>query len=156
MITKRTRICTLALAFGLIPALGACNRDRAVEDDTTAEPGAEQTTGPALRVTEVEMGRSVGPDGRVNANATSVEFSARDTIYASVNTEGTASGATLVARWTYQDGQVVDETSRTISPSGPTVSAFFISKPDGFPVGRYKVEIRLNGQAVESKDFEVK
>jgi secreted trypsin-like serine protease len=156
MTARDSRLFVLALAFALVPALGACNRDAAVEEDTTAEPADERTTGQALRVTEVEVGSSVGPDGRVNDNATSDEFRPNDTIYASVNTEGNATGATLVARWTYQDGQVVDETSRTISGTGPATTEFHISKPDGFPVGKYKVEIRLNGQTTETKEFEVK
>jgi hypothetical protein len=156
MIPKRGRVFLLAVAFGVVPALSACKREAAVEDNTTAEPAAERTTGQAVRVTQVELGRSVGPDGRVNDNATTDEFRPNDTIYASVNTEGTATGTTLAARWTFQDGQVVDETSNTISPTGPTVTAFHITKPDGFPAGRYKVEILLNGQRVESKDFEVK
>jgi hypothetical protein len=156
MITKRGRVFLLAVAFGVVPALSACNREAAVEDNTSAEPAAERTTAQAVRVTQVELGRSVGPDGRVNDNATTDEFRPNDTIYASVNTEGTGTGSTLAARWTFQDGQVVDETSNTISPTGPTVTAFHITKPDGFPAGRYKVEILLNGQRVESKDFEVK
>ena len=37
-----------------------------------------------------------------------------------------------------------------------TTTAFQVSKPDGFPVGRYKVEISLDGSVVQSKEFEVK
>src|SRR5688572_33331839 len=105
MTAKDRRLCVIALAFALVPALSACNRDAAVEEDTTAEPADERTTGQALRVTEVDLGSSVGPDGKINDNATTDEFRPNDTIYASVNTEGSATGATLVARWTYQDGQ---------------------------------------------------
>ena len=119
-------------------------------------PASEAAAGDALRVTEVELGRSIGADGRVNDDDDTDEFRPSDTIYASVDTEGTATGATLTARWTYEDGQVVDETSQTISPTGATVTEFHISKPDGFPTGSYKVEISLNGQVVESSDFEVK
>lgn len=152
----RMRLVTAILAIGLLPALGACNRDAEVDDDVAVPPADEVTTPQALRVTDVELGRSVGPDKRVNDNADTDEFRPNDTIYASIDTEGTASGVTLMARWTFQDGQVVDETSQTISPTGPTVTEFHIAKPDGFPVGKYKVEIRLNGQTVETKDFEVK
>ena len=45
--------------------------------------------------------------------------------------------------------------SQTIAPSGPAVTTFHISKPDGWPTGNYKVEISLNGTAVSSKDFTV-
>jgi hypothetical protein len=63
---------------------------------------------------------------------------------------------TLVARWTYGDGQLVKESSQTIAPSGPTVSEFHISKPDGWPAGSYKVEVVANGAPVGSQSFEVK
>jgi hypothetical protein len=61
-----------------------------------------------------------------------------------------------MARWTYEDGQPVDESTQSITPSGPAVTEFHISKPDGLPVGTYHVEIFLNGESKEKKDFEVK
>jgi hypothetical protein len=73
-----------------------------------------------------------------------------------VVTEGTASAATLVARWLFEDGQTVEETSQSITPGGTTVTEFHVSKPSGWPEGKYKVEILLNGERVDSKDFEVK
>jgi hypothetical protein len=36
------------------------------------------------------------------------------------------------------------------------VTEFHISKPGGWPKGKYKVEILLNGVAAETEDFEVK
>jgi hypothetical protein len=36
------------------------------------------------------------------------------------------------------------------------VTEFHISKPDGLPAGKYKVEVLLNGNAAGSKDFTVK
>ena len=65
------------------------------------------------------------------------------------------SGATLTARWTYGDGQVVDETSQTISPTGPAMTEFHVSKASGWPAGDYKVSIMLDGRELESKDFKV-
>ncbi len=62
----------------------------------------------------------------------------------------------LNAKFTYQDGQTVNESSQTIAPNGDAVTAFHISKPDGWPVGNYKVEISLNGAPVANKDFSVK
>ena len=60
------------------------------------------------------------------------------------------------ARWTFQDGQVVHEDSRDVNLTGDGANVFQISKPDGFPAGRYKVEISLDGTVVQSKEFEVK
>lgn len=147
------RVMGLAFVLALAPALAACGgRDEA---DVETQPATE-VTAEALRVTEVELGNAIGADKRVTDVRETDDFGPMDTIYASVETEGTASGSTLTARWTYQDGQVVDETTQTISPTGPAVTEFHIAKPDGFPTGNYQVEILLNGTSVEKKDFEVK
>ena len=39
--------------------------------------------------------------------------------------------------------------------AGAGLTNFEVSKPDGWPVGKYKVEISLNGAVVQTKDFEV-
>jgi hypothetical protein len=152
MRASRGRPFALALAIGLVSTLAACQRDRDADTDLDTRPTTETMTD-AVRVTDVELGRSIGTDGRVEDDTD--EFRPTDTIYVSVDTEGSATGATLTARWTYQDGQVVDETSQTLSPSGRTVTEFHISMPEGLPAGDYRVEILLDGQTVESRDFEV-
>jgi hypothetical protein len=124
--------------------LAACSRP-APPADTTAQ---------AVRVTDVNLGRSVNADKTVGNSTES--FRPNDTIYASVVTEGSAPNASLKARWTYQDGQLVDESAQTIAPTGKATTEFHISKPDGWPAGRYKVEVSLNGASARTKDFEVK
>ncbi|HUF89581.1 MAG TPA: hypothetical protein VMR66_06335, partial [Gemmatimonadota bacterium] len=106
---------------------------------------------PALDVTGVSLGRSIGADKRVVEEVGS--FAPTDTIYASVETEGTGNG-TLTARWTFEDGQVVEERSESIG-GGVQVTEFHISKPDGWPVGDYEVVILLNGQETEREGFDV-
>lgn len=142
-----------ALIVALVPALWACGRrdDPAVETPPAAEAGTQ-----AVRVTNVDLGTAVGADNRVAADAATADFRASDTVHAAVTTEGTASGASLTARWTYQDGQVVDETTQPVAGTGTAVTHFRISNPGGFPPGDYEVEIRLNGSRVESKSFRVR
>jgi hypothetical protein len=81
------------------------------------------------------------------------------TIYASVATEGTTAGATLNAKWTYQDGDTtttVSDISQSISTDGPAVTTFKIQNPNEWPEGKYKVTVSLNGQSVGNEAFEVK
>ena len=99
------------------------------------------------------MGRSLNPDKTISDNSSS--FKANDTIYASIATAGTAPTAALKARWTYQDGQVVNESTQTIAPTGDARTEFHISKPDGWPSGKYKLEVFLNGSSAATKGFEV-
>src|SRR5690606_3831710 len=118
-----------------------------------ATPPATEMTAQQLRVTDVSLGRSIGMDRRVGSPTE--DFTPADTVYASVATEGTGSGASLTARWRFEDGQLVDETTQPISPTGPANTEFHIAMPGGLPVGDYTVEILLNGQSVETESFEV-
>lgn len=107
----------------------------------------------AVTFSSTELGSAVDANHKVQAS--SAMFSPKDTIYASVDTMGKGN-ATLAAKWTYQDGQVVHEDSKKLDAMGPETTAFMISKPGGFPAGDYKVEISLDGQSVASKDFSIK
>jgi len=121
----------------------------------TENPGATGTTGTGVgvRVSQIDMGRSLNADKTINDNTDS--FKPNDAIYASIVTEGSAATATLKARWTYQDGQVVNESTQTITPTGNARTEFHISKPDGWPTGKYKLEAFLNGSSAATKDFDV-
>jgi uncharacterized protein YfaS (alpha-2-macroglobulin family) len=150
MKTTFARTLPLLLVIGL---LSACRRDTEVKEEVTVPPATEMGPVVLLRVVDVDVGKSIGPDKRVNDNDETDVFRPNDTIYTSVNTDGSGNG-TLSARWMYEDGQVVEEANQTVS--GAAVTEFHISKPDGFPAGKYKVEIKLNGNVVETEDFEVK
>ena len=149
------RFTTLAAVatLGLITGLGGCKK----KETTTAPPPSTETTPQAptagVRVTEVQLGTALGPDKRVQTPSDS--FASKDTtIFASVATEGT-SPAEITARWSFQDGQVVNETKRSITPSAKDVTEFSIQKPSGWPAGEYTLAILVDGKPVESKKFRV-
>ena len=119
-----------------------------------AAPAASPPATPAVTVTAIELGNQIGADKRVTQQI--ISFAPNDTIYVSVVTNGSTPSATLTAKWTYQDGQVVNESTQTIAPTGPAATEFHISKPDGWPAGTYKVEVSLNGRSTGTKEFEVK
>jgi len=138
-------------SFGLCLAFifAACGKSEPPPQATAPPPAA-----PVVTVAALELGKQIGPDKRVTQPGTS--FAPNDTIYVTVVTTGSAPSATLTAKWTYQDGQVVNESSQTIAPTGPTATAFRIAKQDGWPAGTYKVEVSLNGRSTGTKEFEVK
>ena len=109
-------------------------------------------------VVSVDLGSAVGADSKVTTPTTT--FKPKDTVYAAVSTTTSDPAAPvagkLSAKWTFQDGQTVHEESKDFNLAGPGVTAFQVSKPDGLPAGKYKVEISLDGAMVQSKDFEVK
>jgi hypothetical protein len=122
-------------------------------------PGAGATPSGAtsgnLHVTSIVTGRSVHPDN-TPADATEL-FLASDDVWATVVVEGTAPHATLQARWLTDSGGVLEQSSQEITPTGHTVVAFHIAaRPGGWPLGRYKVEVLLDGVVVGTQDFEIR
>jgi len=134
----------LSLCVVLLVASAACRGN-----------GANTTGGTAgVRVTDVTLGRSVGGDKAITDRADT--FKPNDTIYASVATDGAAPSAILRAKWSFEDGQLVNESTRTIAPVNKERTEFHIAKPDGWPAGKYKLEVFLNDQSAETKSFDVR
>lgn len=151
----RTRRMMWSAGLGVVViGMGACKKKEAPAPPAEAATPAPAPAPPAFAVQTIEVGKSIGADKRVTAPTAS--FGRRDTIYVSVATEGAAPSKTISAKWTFQDGQVVKEQSEAIAPTGPAATEFHISKPKPWPVGKYKVEIAVDGAAAGSKDFEVK
>ena len=140
-----------ALSIALI-ALGACGGNK-TDQSTQTSSGTIAPSSNGVQVAEVTLGRNLSTDKRV-ANATDT-FSARDTIYASVHTTGSASNISVGARWTFQDGQVVSENTQSIAPTGDAYTEFHIAKPSGWPTGNYTLHVLMNGQEVQTKNFRV-
>ena len=154
-----------ALAAALLGtlALGGCKKDEpaAVTPPPVAPapaPMPAPAAAPTVSVTSVDLGNAIDASKRVTTPVTT--FAANDTIHASVAT--TSSDPTmpqrgqLTARWTFEDGQLVDELSSDFDFTGTGNTAFQVSKPDGWPLGRYKVEILLNGEVVQTREYEVR
>jgi hypothetical protein len=151
-LSRRTFAVVLCVALSV--ATGACGKEDGSGTAGDTVGGAVEASAP-VRVADVTLGKGIGADKRV-ANQTDT-FGPRDTIYASVRTTGgTGSSTQLAARWTFQDGQVVDERTETISPTGEAYTEFRISKPGGWPAGRYTLRVLLNGSEVQTKEFTVR
>jgi hypothetical protein len=136
-------------------AVPACSKKEAPA--TPATPTVGQAGAPAaapFAVSAITLGKQIGADKKVTEQGS--VFAPGDTIYASVSTTGASPSVALTARWTYDDGQLVNESQQTIAPTGPSVTEFHIAKASGWPVGNYKVEISTPGGSLGSKSFEVR
>ena len=167
MIRNRTPYAVAAALVATLALAGCKKREEvpvtpppvASEPAPMSPAGSTSTAMPTqmqISVVAVDLGSAVGADNKV-ASALST-FGARDTIYASVTTDGNASNTPLAAKWTFAGAtpMTVNEQSQTLNTSGPATTEFHISKPDGFPIGKYRVEIWLNGAIAQSRDFEVR
>lgn len=158
-------IITALLAGGV--ALAGCRQEAPVE--TTAEPAApgalevppgmtaEEPQAPVVEVTGVRLGTEVDENEAVTEDQT--DFAADDdTIFATVTTNSEAAvpaSGNLAVRWTYQDGQLVDERSVALSFVGQDASTFRIVNEEGWPAGTYALEVRLDGEVVQTHEFSI-
>ncbi len=153
---------TLALALVATLALAGCKKEEAAPPPVvTPAPAPAPAPAPVAAtaaITGVVLGNAPDASGQVTTPV--VEFAGTDTITASITTSTSDPAATvagtLSAKWLFEDGQVVNEESKTFGFTGPGVTNFQISKPDGWPAGGYKLEVSLDGALVESREFTVK
>ena len=153
---RRPIVSVLSLAL-LAVSFAACKKSEPPPQAAPAPPkpaAQAPAAAPVFAVASVDLGKEIGADKRVGAPIT--VFAAGDTIYASVASSGASPSVTLKARWTFEDGQLVNESSQSIAPTGPVVTEFHIAKASGWPAGKYKVEIAANDAVVGSKEFEVR
>lgn len=145
-----------AQAFALLAALACGKKDASPPAEAPA--GAALAPPPAPTVSAIDLGRHLGSNSR--ATDTASTFGVRDTIYASVVTDHAVNGSSMIAKWTFQTGQLVDSTmsalARTDSSNTTVVTEFHISKKSAWPAGKYKVEFWLDGQSVGSRDFTIR
>ena len=149
----RWRELRTATLVGLATFSGAVLGCRAEgSEESRGDVVIERVTDP-LRVVEIDLGRAIGPDNRVIEPTD--EFLITDTIYASIVMVGRANAATLKARWTQANGELIDETVRTVTPVGETIAEFHLVQPSGWQKGKYRVEILLDDATVGQEEFEV-
>lgn len=159
MTRSTTRVGAFASALILLGTLAACNKknDTTLTDTTslgTTTATVAVDTAP-IRVSDIQVGKGVGSDKKIGYQTTS--FGVRDTMYVSVITDGAAKDAKITTKWTFNGKQVVKESSQTISPTGGTTATeFHVDKKSAWPVGKYTVEVMLNGVSAGTKDLEVK
>lgn len=159
MTRTTTSVGAFASALLLLGTLAACNKknDTTLTDTTslgTTTATVAVDTAP-IRVSDIQVGKAVGSDKKIGDQTTS--FGVRDTMYVSVITDGAAKDAKITTKWTFNGKQVVKESSQTISPTGGTTATeFHVDKKSAWPVGKYTVEVMLNGVSAGTKDLEVK
>ncbi|RDZ26829.1 hypothetical protein DX914_16085 [Lysobacter silvisoli] len=155
------------LAAALVASIGLVGCKKKEEPVATPAPAptpvepVAPTPPPAAAtasVTAVDLGSAVGADKKVTTATTT--FKPKDTIYVAISTSTSDAAATvpakLGAKWTFQDGQTVKDDSADAQLMGAGVTNFSINSPKGFPTGKYKVDVSLDGNVVQSKEFEVK
>ena len=150
----------LIIALAGTVALAGCKKKEeavVVPPPVVAEPApAPVETAPApVSATSVIVGNAAGTDRSVAAVST---FGTKDKIIVSVKTDAaTAANAAIDAKLTFQDGQVAgQQTANVMAEDAGTTNVTF-SNTNPWPVGKYKVDVTVNGQAAGmTQEIEVK
>ncbi len=163
MKTNKQAAYAVVLAVSTVLALAGCKKT--ADDTATAAgtatapapmseaPATAPTTAP-VTVSGVAVGNSAAADKSVAPVAT---LKPSDTIIVSVKTDGSAADTSIGARLTYQDGQVAGEESASLNTAGAETTNIEFTNPAGWPVGKYRAEVTVNGQPAGTvQEFEVK
>lgn len=163
---NRNRIpsALLVALLGTVAIVGCKKKEEPAPVATTPPPATTPAPAPApvaatASVTSVDLGKAVGADMKVAAPTTT--FAPKDTIYVSIGTTTSDPAASVPGKvgvkWTHVDSnQTVNEETRDVNLTGMGATEFHIAKPDGWPTGKYKVDVSFDGAVVQTREFEVK
>ena len=126
--------------------------DRGHQFDDAPPPVAD-TTPVDTRILDVQL--SDNGDGKRLTGIVTDRFKSTDGVFLSIRTKGTANRYTLSSRWLDPTGKRLTEYSQVIATAGQTDTVFSLSKPDGWPKGRYQVELSINGKLLRTVPFTV-
>lgn len=154
----------LVAVIGAIAIVGCKKKEEAAPAAPPAatEPAAAPAPAPAATasVSTVDIGNAVGADMKVSASTAT--FKPNETFHVAIGTATSDPAATVAGKvgvkLVYMNGteeMVVNDESRDMNLTGPGSTNFQFAKPDGWPAGKYKVYVSMNGNVVQTKEIEV-
>jgi hypothetical protein len=127
--------------------------DVAPERPDLALPERDKTVVDAT-VVNVRLSKE-GDTEKHTLGAPTDKFGPTDTVYAEVETSGTAKEYTLYAKWMTADGTVLADYGMKVDQPGTKRTVISLSKPDGWPSGKNSIELAINGKTERTVDFVV-
>jgi hypothetical protein len=143
-----------AAASGPVGAVDGPGRDPASAGPEAVMPERD-TTPVDTKIVQVQLSNS----GNTETNTfgmPATRFTPTDSVYAEVQTQGTAASYTLYAKWIGADDSVLAEYGMKIQEAGPKRTVISLSKPDGWPAGTNRIELSINGKLEKTATFEVR
>jgi hypothetical protein len=153
----------LVAVIGAVAVVGCKKKDEAAP---VAPPAATEPAAPApvvaatASVSSVEIGNAVGPDQKISTATTA--FKPAETFHVSIATATSDASATVAgkvgAKLVYVDASgetVISDETRDLNLTGAGSTNFQFAKPGGWPAGKYKVYVSLDGTVVQTKEIEV-
>jgi hypothetical protein len=147
----------LAMVAALAGACGGSGESRGAGAESGAaasdSAAASNAASAPRHISNVMIGKRIGSGNRMTDPT--FQFAPQDTVYLSVGITGGGGPDKLTAAWRSQTGEVLQQSTEAVQPSGQN-TAFQLSQPKGFKPGTYKVILFLGGDSVDTKVFAVK
>jgi hypothetical protein len=145
------------VADPVAPAPAAAeDADRPHDVGDPAEVSRRDTTPVDTRVAGVRFSDSGDTESHLLGVPVDTFPSRIQTIYAEVETIGTAGEYTLYAKWLDPQGNALSDYGMRLSSAGPVRTVISLGKPDGWAPGTYRVEVAVNSQAPHIASFQVR
>lgn len=154
----------LVAVIGSVAVVGCKKKEEAAPTPppVAAEPAPAPAPAPAATasIASVDVGSAV--DAAMKVTAPTASFKPKDTVHVSIATSTSDPAATVAgkvgAKLTYMNGteeMVVSDETRDLNMTDKGTTNFQFAKPDGWPAGKYKIAISLDGNVVQTREFDV-
>lgn len=154
----------LVAVVGSVAVVGCKKKEEAAPPPAPAAETAPAPPPPApaatASVAAVDIGTAV--DANMKITAAAATFKPKDTVHVSIGTATSDPAATVAgkvgAKLVYLDKSgeiVVSDETRDLNLTNTGNTNFQFAKPDGWPAGKYRIDVSLDGKVVQSKEFEV-
>lgn len=119
-----------------------------------AEMHKRDTTPVDTKVVAVTLSNK-GDTEENTIGAPSMSFAPRDTVYAEIESQGTADEYTIYAKWVGADGAELADYGIKVNEGGLKRTVISLSKPDGWAPGKNRIELAINGNPTVTEVFQV-
>ncbi|MEZ0475391.1 hypothetical protein AB6713_12335 [Luteimonas sp. B3_2_R+30] len=119
-----------------------------------AELNARDATEVDAEIVQVRLSDYGDMEKKVVGSAVS-HFAPTDTVYAEVESAGTADAYTIYAKWISNEGDVLADYGVRVDQPGSQRTIISLSKPDGWSSGKNTIELAINGEHEQTVTFQV-
>ncbi len=142
------QVFAVGIAMGATMLLAACKPEADAPNPTSV------TAQPTLKFIALDVGKTINTDRSVSPLTM---FRAGDEIIASVRTDGVSKNVPISTKLVaMKNGQALGELSQKITTTGPATTNLKFPKSTTWELGRYLVEVTINGKFEARQEIEVR
>jgi hypothetical protein len=161
------KLTALVLPWGLVLGL-ACGKEPAEVDDQddtamqateteipgTNQPGDLNPIEAQTAVDDVTLGRQVGADGTIPAEAQGDDFAPGETVHLSMEVGDTPAGSAVKVVWFGPNETRIGDEEKTVE-AGQTYLGFQSADTGTWQKGDYRAEVWIGDEKVNQQEFQI-